>query len=347
MILQQLGADAHVRELFRSRATAGTELGRLSFASQEHYRVILEAGECDAAPAGRLRWAEDLPAVGDWAIARRVDSSLALIEGVLPRRTQFVRRAAGNAGVQQVIAANIDVAMIVCGLDGDFNLRRLERYLVLAHESGADPLLVLNKADLCHSLAESVDAVARIARSARILALSAIESVEPVAALVTGRTVALLGSSGAGKSTIANGLLGRERQPTRPVRLSDSRGRHTTTARMLLPLPQGGAIIDTPGMRELQLWAGEGALDDAFDEISEIARTCRFADCTHISEPGCAVRQALESGAIDSLRWQSYQKLKREIRHHLIEEDVQLRIAEKKRWKAIHKAFRKHPKYAK
>lgn len=345
MSLGQIGADPRVRELFQSRASAGTELGRVSFASHEQYRILMESAECEAAPAGNLRWTEALPAVGDWVVARRADAALALIEDVLPRLKQFSRRAAGKAGTEQVLAANIDVAMVVCGLDGDFNLRRIERYLVLTRESGAEPVIVLNKADLCACTGERVEAVERIAAGARVVVLRALESVEAVAQLVQGRTIALFGSSGAGKSTIANGLLGFERQATAEVRIGDSRGRHTTTNRMLLALPGGGAIIDTPGMRELQLWAGADALDGAFDEIAEFARRCRFADCTHASEPGCAVREGVESGAIERERWESYSKLQRELRHHAIEQDARARIAEKKRWKALYKALRTHPKY--
>jgi ribosome biogenesis GTPase len=345
MFLEQIGADARVRELFRSLAPAGTELARVSFASHEQYRVLLETVECEAAPAGRLRWADTLPAVGDWVVARRVGPDFTWIEAVLPRRTQFSRRVAGKAISEQVIAANIDLAVVVCGLDGDFNLRRMERYLVLAREGGAEPLIALNKADLCSSPREPVDAVTRIAGGARVLVLSAVQSVEPLAALVHRRTVAFLGSSGAGKSTIANGLLGEPAQPTAAVRPTDSRGRHTTTSRMLLALPGGGAIIDNPGMRELQLWASEESLNDTFDDISEFAQRCRFANCTHTSEPGCAVREALETGEIDPSRWHSYEKLQRELRHHALQQDAQARKMETKRWKAIAKALRHHPKY--
>jgi ribosome biogenesis GTPase / thiamine phosphate phosphatase len=346
MVLEQIGADARVRELFQSQSAAGTELGRVSFVSHELYRVILETSECDAAPAGRLRWAESLPAVGDWVSARRVDSNLALIEAVLPRRTRFARRVAGRAVAEQVIAGNIDVVMVVCALDGDFNLRRLERYLVLAREGGAEAAIVLNKADLCHSVRDAVDAVSGIAGRERVIVLSARESVEPVAGIARGRTVAFLGSSGAGKSTIVNGLMGEGRQATGAVRSSDSRGRHTTTSRMLLPMPGGGAIIDNPGMRELQLWASEETLEDTFADIRAFAQRCTFADCTHSQEPGCGVREGLASGAIDFARWESYRKLERELRHQVVQQDAHARSAEKRRWKAIHKALRKHPKYS-
>lgn len=345
MFLEQIGADRGVRDLFRSRAAEGSELGRISAASHEQYRILLESADCEAVPAGKIRWADALPAVGDWVVARRVDPALALIEDVLPRRTRFSRRAAGGVGSEQVVAANVDVALIVCGLDGDFNLRRLERYLVLARESGAEPAIALNKADLCDSVPDRRDAVIRIAAGARVVVLSAVATVDPVAGFLLGRTIVLLGSSGAGKSTIANGLLGAESQPTAPVRISDSRGRHTTTSRMLLPVPGGGAIIDTPGMRELQLWASEESLSETFDEISDLAAQCRFADCTHGNEPDCAVREALENGAIEASRWESYRKLQRELRHHAVEQDARARLLEKKRWKAIHKSLRHHPKY--
>ncbi|HEY7390706.1 MAG TPA: ribosome small subunit-dependent GTPase A [Bryobacteraceae bacterium] len=347
MVLEQIGADARVRELFQRSATAGTELARVSFSSHELYRVIVDGPDedCEASLTGRLRLTDTLPTVGDWVVARPVDTAFVLIEAVLPRRTQFSRRSAGTAFAEQVIAANIDVAMIVCGLDADFNPRRLERYLVLARESGAEPVIVLNKADLCNTIGESIAVVTRIAGGSQIVLLSAIGSVAPVANIVSGWTVALLGSSGAGKSTIANQLLGYQRQATRAVRLDDSRGRHTTTSRMLLPMPGGGAIIDNPGMRELQLWAGKEAVDDTFDDIAFFARRCKFPDCTHKTEPDCAVRDAIGAGRIDPERWSSYQKLQRELRHQLIEQDAHARKIEKSRWKTIHKSLRDHPKY--
>jgi ribosome biogenesis GTPase / thiamine phosphate phosphatase len=347
MVLEQIGADARVRELFRSSATAGSELARVSFSSHQQYRVFLEGrdGECEASLAGRLRLGDCLPAIGDWAVVRAVEKALVLIEAVLPRRTKFSRRSAGTAFGEQVIAANIDLTMIVCGLDADFNPRRIERYLVLAHESGAEPVIVLNKADLCGSVQESMAAASRIAGEARVVVVSAVDNVAPLTAIVSGRTVALLGSSGAGKSTIVNQLLGYPRQPTGAVRHADSRGRHTTTSRMLLPLPGGGAIIDNPGIRELQLWGSDRVLDETFDDICAFARFCRFADCTHIAEPGCAVREAIEAGQIGTARWSSYQKLQRELRHTAIEQDGHARRVEKSRWKAIHKSLRDHPKY--
>jgi ribosome biogenesis GTPase / thiamine phosphate phosphatase len=345
MFLEQIGVGARVAELFRPHASRGLELGRVSFAAHEQYRIYLESVECEAAPAGRLRWGDDLPAVGDWVAARRVDQGLALIEAVLPRSTQFSRRAAGRGISEQVIAANVDLAAVVCGLDGDFNLRRLERYLILVRESGAAAIVVLNKADLCESVAERVEAVGRLGASANVIAMCAQATVEPLRAIVRGRTVALLGSSGAGKSTILNGLLGKEWQATAAVRPADSRGRHTTTNRMLLPLAGGGAIIDNPGMRELQLWASQDSLEGVFQDVTDAAEHCRFRDCTHQNEPGCAVRNAVESGEIEPARWLSYRKLEAELHHASLEQDAVAKAAQKERWKAIHRALRDHPKY--
>jgi ribosome biogenesis GTPase len=345
MFLEQIGADDHVRGCIRPHEAAGLELGRVSFAAHEQYRVFLETGECEASPAGRLRFDDVLPAVGDWVAARAVDPQLALIDAVLPRTTRFSRRAAGTSINEQVLAANIDLALVVCALDHDSNLRRIERYLVLAAESRAEAVLLLNKADLCPDTASKAGAVRLLAPNLQTLILSAVETVEPLRDLVHGRTVVLLGSSGAGKSTIANGLLGVERQSTQPVRESDSRGRHTTTSRMLLPIPGGGALIDSPGMRELQLWAGQESLDDVFQEIALIAEECRFKDCTHSAEPDCAILAALDTGRLDSSRWASYQKLAAELRHRAVEQDIHAKLAQKKIWKAIHKEMRHHPKY--
>jgi ribosome biogenesis GTPase len=344
VFLENLGANEQLRLLFLPYAQQGLELGRVCFASHERYSIFLESGEHAATPSGRLRWDDSLPAVGDWVAARKVDPSFALIEEVLPRRTQFSRRTAGSGNREQVIAANIELAVIVCGLDRDFNLRRIERYLVLASESAADSLIVLNKADLCPDSEEKAGKVRAIATTP-VLLMTALDNVAPLKPFTQGKTVALLGSSGVGKSTIANALIGQPKQETGAVRDHDSRGRHTTTRRMLIPLPGGGVLIDNPGMRELQLWASESSLDDVFSEIAALAENCRFTDCTHTSEPACAVQSALESGILDPARWQSYNKLNAELKHLHRTQNKQAMLAQKKHWKAIHKAMRHHPKY--
>lgn len=315
---------------------------RVCEAAQEQYCLRFDDGsECSAVPAGVLRWDAELPAVGDWVRARRADYSLALIESVEPRSTCISRQRPGG-GSEQVLAANVDLIGIVMGLDGDYNLRRLERYLVLAAESKADHMVVLNKLDLYPQWPQRLAEVRQICPQAT--ALSAFESIAPIREAAQGRTLVLLGSSGAGKSTIANALLGQPLQTTQPVRESDSRGRHTTTRRCLAQLPGGGALIDTPGLRELALWAGQDSVDEVFAGIAALARQCRFQDCAHSSEPGCAVSQALDSGELDPARWASYQKLVAEARYHEIQSDQRAAAEQKRKWKVIHKAMRKHPK---
>jgi ribosome biogenesis GTPase len=312
--------------------------GRVSFGAHEEYRVLVPGGgETAAQPSGALRAYGELPAVGDWVWVRPA-SDFCLIEEVEARRTVFVRRAAGRAHASQCVAANIDVCFVVCGLDGDFNLRRIERYLVLTWESGARPVIVLNKEDVCADVGAALDAVRSSAGGAEVVTISARQSVEPLTPwLGRDSTAALLGSSGAGKSTIANALTGGS-LATREVRKNDSRGRHTTTASMLMEVLGGAWLIDTPGMRELGLLAGETSLDLGFPEIAELATQCRFGDCRHEEEPGCVVRQALEDGRIPADRWNSYAKLQREARHHALESDAKAQRAEKQKWKAIHKA---------
>jgi ribosome biogenesis GTPase / thiamine phosphate phosphatase len=246
------------------------------------------------------------------------------------------------------------------GLDGDYNLRRLERYLVLAAASGAAAMVALNKRDVCPEWPARLAEVQVL--TAHSIALSAHESVAPIAEAVRGRTVVLLGSSGAGKSTIANALVSARaaafggqdlrvlrkaetRQTTQPVRESDSRGRHTTTRRMLIDLPGGGALLDTPGLRELALWAGEDSVDEVFDGIAALARQCRFHDCAHAGEPGCAVSAALETGELDPARFAAWQKLRAEARYHERSVDQRAAAETKRKWKVIHKAMRHHPKY--
>jgi ribosome biogenesis GTPase len=263
---------------------------------------------------------------------------------VLPRSTLFSRRAAGRREDQQPIAANVDLVFLVCGLDGDFNVRRLERYLTLAAESGAAPVIVLNKADACEDLGARIEETAAVAGSSPIVACSAqtgagLDALDRF--LARGRTIALLGSSGVGKSTLVNRFLGEERFRTNTVREDDSHGRHTTTHRELVPLPRGGALIDTPGMRELQLWASQESVDAAFDEIAEIAAGCRFRDCKHAGETGCAVEAALARGTIGADRMASYRKLAAEARHHEVMTDKFAALEQKRQWKAMHRAAKK------
>ena len=351
MRLESLGADARLLDAFQKHAAQGLTLARVVLSQRDQYRLITNAEELDAEPSGALWYRTPnragMPVVGDWVAAREVGGGQAIVDAVLPRRTCFSRRAAGSREEEQPIAANIDRVFLVCGLDGDFNLRRLERYLTLTVESGAAPVVVLNKADICVELPARIAEARTIARDAPVVTCAAEQSTGLdglVEFMGPGCTVALLGSSGVGKSTIVNRLLGETRFRTNEVRESDSRGRHTTTHRELVPLPQGGALIDTPGMRELQLWAGHQSVDQTFDEIAAIAAQCRYGDCAHAGEPGCAVAAAIAEGAIGADRWESYRKLRGEARRHELLSDKLAAQEEKRKLKVLFKSVRRHYK---
>jgi len=351
MNLDRLGATPQLRASLAPDLT----LARVTVSNRDQYRLIADSGDLDAEPSGALWYnaatRAAMPVVGDWVAARVINAEQAIVEAVLPRRTLFARRAAGRREDQQPIAANIDLVFLICGLDGDFNLRRMERYLTLGAESGADAVVVLNKTDLCADLAARTAETATVAGTAPIVAVHtrSTAGIDPLRRyLAEGRTVALLGSSGVGKSSVVNCLLGEDRLRTAEVRESDSRGRHTTTHRELIPLPEGGALIDTPGMRELQLWVGGEAVDQAFDEIASLAAWCRFRDCKHTAEKGCAVQSALAEGSLANDRWQSYLKLRGEAERHEALADPLLALERKRKWKRIHKAVKdiyKSPKY--
>ena len=328
---------------FRPEAAAGYAAGRVILEHKDLYRLYAEGGELTAELAGRLRHEAasraDLPAGGDWvAIRPRVGEGKATIHAVLPRRSGFTRRAAGGRTEEQVVGANIDTVFLVTALNQDFNLRRIERYLVVAWESGARPVVVLSKSDLCDDLGARVSEVEAVAAGAPVHAVSVVTRAGLDALsgyFAAGQTVALLGSSGVGKSTLINDLLGRDLQAVQAIREHDGRGRHTTTHRELIALSGGGLVLDTPGMRELQLWdAGEG-LHRAFDEIEDLAARCRFRDCRHGGEPGCAVRDALDEGSVDEARYQSYEKLRKELRYLEVKQDKQAQAAQKSQWKKL------------
>ena len=287
--------------------------------NRHRYVVLGEAGQRVAEPTGNLLSHSDgaasLPVVGDWVLCKVEDSDRASIHHRLERSGSFSRKVAGDTTREQVVAANIDTILLVTGLDGDYNLRRIERYLTLAWNSGATPVVVLSKADLVVDPQERIDEVRTVAYGVDVVAVSTVGNPGMAAVseyLMPGRTIALLGSSGVGKSSMVNAILGRDVLETTPVREDDQRGRHTTTFRELFVAPSGALVIDTPGMREVQLWADESDVQSTFPDIEELASACHFADCMHETEPGCAVQEALASGELDEGRFNSWLKLMRE-----------------------------------
>jgi ribosome biogenesis GTPase / thiamine phosphate phosphatase len=347
--LAALGWDERLDAAFEPFAADGLVPARVALEHTHIYRVYTASGEVLARIAGRLRHQAssraDFPAVGDWvAIEEPAQGGDARILAVLPRRSRFSRRAAGAPTEEQVVAANIDTVFLVGGLDGDFNPRRIERYLLVAWESGATPVIVLNKADLVDDPEAMAESVRAIAEGVPVHAIScrvpgAVDILRQY--LGIGQTGALLGSSGVGKSTIVNRLIGKDLLRTRDVRESDSRGRHTSTARQLVLLPGMGVLIDTPGMREIQLWDTGEALVGTFGDVEALAERCRFRDCLHRHEPGCAVRAAAESGELPSGRLESYHKLQDEQAHHARQLDQRLQLEQKRQWKALTKSAHK------
>ena len=323
-------------------------MGRITLREKGGYRIRTSMGEQNALVSGKFQFdaqsPSDYPAVGDYVMVSYADPDTAVIHQVLPRRSLFVRRAAGTSKMEQVVAANIDTVFLCMSLNNDFNLRRLERYLAATWESGAAPVVVLTKADLCEDVSSKQAEVETITMGVPILTTSAMDTdgygqIMPY--ITEGRTVAFVGSSGVGKSTLINRLLGEERLATDGLR-NDDKGRHTTTHRELLLLPNGAMVIDTPGMRELGMWDAAPGVEQTFTDIEALAAQCRFRNCSHTSEPGCAVRAALESGHLDAGRWQSYQKLKNENSYAADSESYL--AAKEKKFKEISKINKYHKK---
>ncbi|MDA0978306.1 MAG: ribosome small subunit-dependent GTPase A [Proteobacteria bacterium] len=317
------------------------------------YHLVSADGELSGTLPGRFRQSAlskaDLPTVGDWVLVSPIpggEQGQVQIERLLDRKSRFSRKEAGDVVDEQIVAANIDTVFIVSSLDDDFNVNRLERYLLLSQDSGALPVIVLNKADICEDLEERLEALGHVTRGTPVHVVSAKDNagVDIIKDYVgPGSTCALLGSSGVGKSTLINRLLGYDRFATGEVRETDSKGRHTTTFREMAMLPDGGMVIDTPGMRELQLWSNTTALEGTFDDIETLAMNCRFSDCQHQSEPGCAVKQAVASGELNAERLARFEKLQREVAHLVSQEDVAARTQRKQEFRRFSKLIRNRP----
>jgi ribosome biogenesis GTPase len=342
--LSDLGWDeAWASELERTEEPALTP-GRIAAQHRGEYVVWTPDGELRAEVSGRLFYElapfHDLPAVGDW-VGLRVDGGRAVVHALLPRRSAFTRKEALKEAVAQTLAANVDTALLVNGLDADFSLRRIERYLATAWESGATPVVVLTKTDVCEDVADAVAQVDSVAIGVPVLPVSNVtgEGVDAVAAeLKPGRTAVLLGSSGVGKSTLLNRLAGSELMVTGAL-AADGTGRHTTTHRELVVLPGGSLVIDTPGLRELQLW--EGDVETAFGDVEELAGNCRFRDCSHTREPGCDVLAAVDDGRLELDRLRSWRKLQRELAAIQARKDKRLQSELKRRWRRQARSMRR------
>lgn len=352
MNLNCLGWSDFFASSFEPYRKEGFTVGRVAIEHRNTYVLYGEHGELSAEVTGKLRYqaaeSTDFPAVGDWVVIRVRDSEKrATIHGILPRKSKFSRKSVGAKTEEQIVATNVDTVFLVSGLDGDFNPRRIERYLITAWNSGANPVIILNKADLCDCVEQCVAEVEALALGVPIVVLSAstsqgLDGLKPY--LQSGQTVALLGSSGVGKSTITNQLIGTDVQTVQAVRKGDNRGKHTTTYRELILLPTGGLIVDTPGMRELQVWSGDEGLQETFADIEMFVQQCRFRNCQHEREPGCAVQQALNEGTLDYRRFLNYQKLQKELNYLVRKQDQRLNLLEKERWKKIHKEIRNYKK---
>jgi len=343
MNLEEFGWNQFWRKSFDELGREGLAPARVAREDKEAYLVLSEDGELTARVSGSVRHnaqsRSEFPAVGDWVVIEpRPEEGEATIHAVLPRKSRFSRKAPGGRTEEQVLAANIDTVFLVSGLDENFNIRRIERYVTLAWDSGADPVIVVNKADICDDVEARVSEVKSAISGVPVHAISGTENTGLDVLLKyisTGRTVVFLGSSGVGKSTIINSLLGEERQKVNAISEAVGKGKHTTTHRELILFPDGAVVIDTPGMRELQMWCDDDGLKRSFDDIEELTHSCRFRDCRHAAEPGCAVRKALDEGVLEAKRYGSYLKLQKEVKFLARREDQRARLIEEKKWKKI------------
>lgn len=343
--LNKYGWDDFFEANFHGLSEQGYVPGRIALEYNQFYRVHTDKGELLAEITGKLKHEaksrSELPAVGDWVALRLIQlGTKAAIHAILPRRSKFARKSKGSKTEEQIVGANIDTVFLLTSLNQDFNPRRVERYLTTAWNSGASPVLLLTKTDLCDDVEEKVAAIEAIANGTPVHAVCSIkgEGLEVLEQYLTpGKTIALIGSSGVGKSTLINRLIGHERQLVKEVRDQDDRGKHTTRHRELILMPNGALMLDTPGMRELQLWDAEEGIETTFDDIEEIAARCHFSNCRHETEQRCAVREALEAGTLDIQRLDNYAKMQKELGHLARRQDQFAQRVETNRWKKLAK----------
>lgn len=352
MNLENLGWNDFFNNHFETYRCKGCNAGRVVSEHKNMYRIKTPEKEMLAKVSGKMihmaSGRADYPAVGDWVVvSENSPDGISTIHAVLPRKSKFSRKAAGNTSTEQIVAANIDVIFLVNALNNDYNTRRIERYLTLVWDSGASPVIVLSKADLSDTVELKKAELEAAAPGVPVHDISCytgsgLDSLYNY--LKPGCTVALLGSSGAGKSTLINCLTGEDTQLVREVREGDDRGRHTTTCRELIVLPGGALIIDTPGMRELQLWNADEGLHSAFEDVDFLAKRCRFNNCSHTTEPGCAVQQAIIRGELAMERYDNFLKLQKELEYLSRKQNIHEQVAYKNKWKKIHKELKHHNK---
>ena len=344
MNLTMLGFSPFFQQQFERMQSEGKVVGRVSLEHKRSYRVVTEQGEWLASVSGTFAFnahsRTDFPAVGDFVLVEKMPGEeRAVIHQLFERQSKFVRKMAGREVEEQIVAANVDYVLLAMSLNADFNIRRLERYIIAAWDSGATPVIVLTKADVCDDVERFVEQVEAVAFGVDIFVVSSVtgQGLDELRALLkSGKTAALLGSSGAGKSTLTNALLHTEHMTVSAIREDDAKGRHTTTHRELVLLPSGACLIDTPGMRELQLWDQSHSLQAGFQDIEQLAEQCRFRDCSHRAEPGCAV-----VGQVEEQRLASYFKLLKELRYMEQKTDMAAKLAEKRKWKQVSKQVKK------
>lgn len=341
--LEALGWNDDFARAFEALEQRDLQPARIGVEHRNRYLVLDGEKEIDARLSGKLKRrldeTGDRPVVGDWVGIRYQGQGTALIQARLPRKSQFSRKVAGRTIEEQVLAANIDIVLLATALNGDISPRRLERYLLLAWESAAQPMILLTKADLVADIGAALAEVTAVAQGVPIFVVSSRTGAgldQLTQHFRPGVTISLLGSSGVGKSTLINRLLGYDQLRTGEIR-DDGRGRHTTTHRQLVKLPSGALIIDTPGLRELQLWESDDGLQQTFTDIDDLASHCRFTDCAHESEPDCAVLAALQSGALSAERLDSYRRLKRELQHMVEKHDARARAERTRKDRSVHK----------